>query len=65
MLQAGDAIEVVHRPDHDVNVSTMFRALTTRRDLLPRLLQVDDLVADARSRVEVYLATSERATRPR
>ncbi len=42
----------------------MFRALTTRRDLLPRLLQVDDLVAEARSRVERYLATSERATRP-
>ena len=63
VLQAGDAIEVVHRPDHDVTVTTMFRALTTRRDLLPRLLQVDDLVAEARARVERYLATSERATR--
>jgi len=64
MLQIGDAIEVLHRPAHDVTVTAMFRALTTRRDQLPRLLQVDDLVAEARSRVERYLATSERAIRP-
>ena len=35
----------------------MFRALTTDRDLLPRLLRVDGLVEEARSRVERYLAT--------
>jgi MOSC domain-containing protein YiiM len=56
-LQAGDPITVVHRPAHDVTVSTMFRALTTDRDLLPRLLEVDDLARVARRRVDRYLAT--------
>lgn len=28
----------MHRPDHDVTVSLMFRAFTTDRDLLPALL---------------------------
>ncbi|MEU6136451.1 hypothetical protein [Nocardioides sp. NPDC047086] len=26
-LQVGDEIVVVHRPDHDITVSTLFRAL--------------------------------------
>ncbi|MFF8940945.1 MOSC domain-containing protein [Streptomyces sp. NPDC014864] len=37
-IRAGDAIEVVHRPDHDVTVALEFRAATTDRTLLPRLL---------------------------
>ena len=37
MLQAGEPITVVHRPGHGVTVSTMFRALTTERSLLPQL----------------------------
>ncbi len=44
VLTAGDAIEVEHRPGHGVTVSTMFRALTTERTLLPELLRVDGLV---------------------
>jgi MOSC domain-containing protein YiiM len=36
-IRAGDAIEVVHRPDHDVTVSLVFRALTLEPGLLPRL----------------------------
>ena len=56
-LSAGDPIEVVHRPDHDVTVTTMFRALTTDRELLPHLLRVDGLVEEARLRVHRYLAT--------
>ena len=35
-VQAGDELVVVHRPGHGVTVSTMFRALTTDRSLLPR-----------------------------
>lgn len=37
-IRAGDAIEVVHRPGHDVTVALQFRAVTTERTLLPRLL---------------------------
>src|SRR5262245_48992819 len=38
-ITMGDAIEVVHRPDHEITVNLMFRAFTTDRDLLPRLLE--------------------------
>lgn len=37
-IQAGDAIETVHRPDHEVTVSFLFRALTRERWLQPRVL---------------------------
>ncbi|QBR94327.1 MOSC domain-containing protein [Nocardioides euryhalodurans] len=52
----GDRAEVVHRPGHGVTVSTMFRALTTERGLLPRLLVVDGLVDEARESAEAYVA---------
>lgn len=54
VLQAGDEIEVVHRPGHGVTVSEMFRALNTDRTLLPRLLLVDGLSAKVRDVVERY-----------
>lgn len=41
-ITAGDPIEVVHKPSHDVSVTTMFRAFTTDRELLPRLLGAED-----------------------
>lgn len=56
LVAAGDAIEVVHRPGHGVTVSTMFLALTTDRPLLPRLLAVDGLAAEARAAAEKYVA---------
>ncbi|WP_369272897.1 MOSC domain-containing protein [Streptomyces sp. R11] len=37
-IRAGDAMEIIHRPDHDVTVALQFRAVTTERKLLPRLL---------------------------
>jgi MOSC domain-containing protein YiiM len=55
-LGAGDELTVVHRPGHGVTVSTMFRALTTDRALLPELLRVDGLIAEARERAEKYAA---------
>jgi MOSC domain-containing protein YiiM len=41
-IVAGDAIEVVRRPHHDVTISMAFRAATTERALLPRLLEAGD-----------------------
>lgn len=55
-LQAGNEIEVVHRPGHGVTVSHMFGALTTERWLLPDLLVVEGLVAEARRTAEAYVA---------
>ncbi len=56
-LQAGDELVVVREPDHDVTVSTMFRALTTERGLLPRLLAVGDAIPPwARAEAERWVA---------
>ncbi len=55
-IEAGDPIQVVHEPDHDMTVSTMFRALTTDRSLLPRLLAVDGLVEKAHVKAREYVA---------
>lgn len=41
-LRAGDPIEVVHRPDHEVTVALAFRAGTTERALLPGVLAAGD-----------------------
>jgi MOSC domain-containing protein YiiM len=56
VLAAGDPIEVVHRPGHGVTVSEMFRALHREPELLPRLLEVDDLVEEARLKAAAYVA---------
>ncbi len=41
-ISAKDPIEVIHRPAHDITVAMAFRATTTERDLLPRLLEAGD-----------------------
>lgn len=42
-VRAGDAVQVTHRPAHEVTVSMVFRAVTREPELLPRLLEADDL----------------------
>ena len=42
-IRAGDPVEIVHRPDHDVTVALAFRASTLEPDLLPKLLVADAL----------------------
>lgn len=42
LICAKDPIEVIHRPAHDVTVAMAFRATTTDRELLPRLLEAGD-----------------------
>ncbi|WP_328905362.1 MOSC domain-containing protein [Streptomyces sp. NBC_00234] len=58
-IRAGDPVEVAHRPDHDVTVSLVFRAVTTERTLLPQLLAAGDALhpealRDARAYVEKH-----------
>lgn len=50
-VAAGDPIQVVHRPAHDVTVTTAFQAFTTRADLLPRLLGIPALPENLQRRV--------------
>jgi len=45
-IEAGDEIEIVHRPDHDVTVALVFRALLVEPELLPRLLVADALPSE-------------------
>jgi MOSC domain-containing protein YiiM len=58
-FRAGDPVEIVHRPDHDVTVALAFRATTTERALLPRMLTAGDalhpeVLRSAREYVEKY-----------
>jgi MOSC domain-containing protein YiiM len=50
-VSADDTISVEHRPDHDVTVGLVFRALMTEPDLLPRLLEADALPDDIKQNV--------------
>jgi MOSC domain-containing protein YiiM len=49
-IRAGDVVEIADRPDHDVTVGIVFRALTLEPDLLPRLLAADALPDELRQR---------------
>lgn len=58
-IEAGDDIRIIHRPEHQVTISLVYRALTTAPQLLPQLLAAgDDLVAELRQRVKVSTATA-------
>jgi MOSC domain-containing protein YiiM len=58
VIRAGDPITVVHRPDHDVTVEVMFRAITLEPELLPRMLGPaeipEDIKETARRRIAPY-----------
>jgi len=47
-VQAGDAISVIHRPDHAVTVALVFRAETLEPELLPQILAADSLPEEAK-----------------
>lgn len=51
-LRAGDEIVLVDRPEHSVDIGLCFRALTSERELMPRLLEAgDDLELELRDLV--------------
>ncbi|WP_042389254.1 MOSC domain-containing protein [Streptacidiphilus melanogenes] len=48
-IRAGDAVTVVHRPDHGVSSADVFRALHSRaREVLPLMLNLPGLAEDHR-----------------
>ncbi|GAA0340779.1 MOSC domain-containing protein [Streptomyces olivoreticuli] len=56
-VRAGDPVTVVHRPDHAVTVSFLFRASTTERALLPDVLAAGDaLHPEAHEKALAYRA---------
>ncbi|MEV0120940.1 MOSC domain-containing protein [Streptomyces sp. NPDC050703] len=57
VIRVGDPVEVVHRPEHDITAALQFRAVTTEKELLPRLLEAGDaLDAGAAEKARAYVA---------
>ncbi|MFJ1748995.1 MOSC domain-containing protein [Streptomyces sp. NPDC088116] len=50
-IRATDAVGIVHRPDHDVTVAVVFRAMTLEPELLPRLHAADALPEEIKEQV--------------
>jgi MOSC domain-containing protein YiiM len=45
-VASGDPITVIHRPEHDVTIEMMFRALTTEKVLQPQLVAAGDALPE-------------------
>ncbi|MEH1168169.1 MOSC domain-containing protein [Micromonospora sp. CPCC 205539] len=56
-IGAGDPIEVVERPAHGVTIGEVFRATTLEPELLPRLLDVEELPERIREKARRRLAS--------
>jgi MOSC domain-containing protein YiiM len=55
-IRAGDRVEVVHRPAHEVTVALSFRAVTTEPELLPLLVDLAAFPRDERDAIRRRLA---------
>ncbi|GAA2220732.1 MOSC domain-containing protein [Streptomyces nogalater] len=56
-IRSGDPVEIVHRPDHGVTAAMQFRAVTTERELLPRLLAAGEaLHSETLAQARKYVA---------
>ncbi|GAA3203015.1 MOSC domain-containing protein [Dactylosporangium siamense] len=55
-IRAGDAIEVVHTPAHDVTIGLAFRALTAEPELLPLLAAADELPERTKDKVRARIS---------
>jgi MOSC domain-containing protein YiiM len=54
-VQRGDAVQILHRPDHEVTIAVAFRAVTLEPDLLPLLLTAEGLAAESRDHAAARL----------
>lgn len=48
VVRAGDGIEVIHRPAHDITIGVVFRATTLEPELLPQLVDIEELTDEIR-----------------
>ncbi|OMB98269.1 molybdenum cofactor biosysynthesis protein [Mycobacterium sp. NS-7484] len=55
-VAGGDEITVTHRPDHDITIGLVFRALTLEPRLLPDILGADALAVPIRELAERRIA---------
>ena len=54
-IRAGDPVEIVHTPAHDVTIGLAFRALTAEPELLHRLEGVEELPERTKEKVRTRL----------
>lgn len=47
-IRSGAPVVIEDKPDHDVSVGEVFRALTTQPELLPQLVDIEELPEDVR-----------------
>ncbi|MFG3252229.1 MOSC domain-containing protein [Streptomyces sp. NPDC048172] len=59
-VRAGDRVEIVHRPGHEVTVEMVFRAVTLRPELLPEILAAGDAL-DPEAREKAMKRTARTA----
>ncbi|GGR53339.1 MULTISPECIES: MOSC domain-containing protein [Streptomyces] len=56
-IRSGDPVEIVYRPEHGVTAAMQFRAVTTERELLPRLLAAGEaLHSETLAQARKYVA---------
>ncbi|UCM88439.1 MOSC domain-containing protein [Streptomyces marincola] len=62
VIRAGDPVEVIDRPDHEVSVAFLFLALTTRPELRPRVIAAGEaLHAEEYKLARAWAAAAEGA----
>ncbi|MEU8137223.1 MOSC domain-containing protein [Streptodolium elevatio] len=49
-VRVGDTVEIVRRPAHGVDIGTVFRALTREPELLPKLVDIEELPEETRNK---------------
>jgi MOSC domain-containing protein YiiM len=55
--QAGDSIEVIHKPNHDISISDLFAAKSGERSKINKIKEVSDLSSEFKEWAEMIAAT--------
>jgi MOSC domain-containing protein YiiM len=55
--QAGDSIEVIHKPNHDISISDLFAAKSGERSKINKIKEVSDLSSEFKEWAEKIAAT--------
>lgn len=58
LLQAGDPVTIIERPDHDVTIRHVFRAMMSEPELLPSILTADALAEEVKHLARRRIAVS-------
>ncbi|MBP2053035.1 MOSC domain-containing protein YiiM [Streptomyces griseochromogenes] len=62
-VSPGEAIEVIKRPGHGITVNLMLRAITTERELLPRMLEAPEMLPKIQQKARDWIELQRRTHR--